>query len=68
VSRTVPAFAPVSSWSSGLVAAPQRRAARTRSLAGSSEPLFNGVFRAHLIPDAVDGAIAETLARVASRR
>ena len=35
---------------------------------GASEPLFNGVFRARLIPDAVDGTIAETLARVASRR
>jgi GNAT superfamily N-acetyltransferase len=39
-----------------------------RVLTGASEPLFNGVFRASLPPDAVDGAIAETLARVASRR
>jgi GNAT superfamily N-acetyltransferase len=39
-----------------------------RVVTGISEPLFNGVFRASLSPDAVDGAIAETLARVASRR
>jgi GNAT superfamily N-acetyltransferase len=35
---------------------------------GASEALFNGVFRARLSPDAVDGTIADTLARVASRR
>ena len=39
-----------------------------RVLTGTSEPLFNGVFRASLMPEAVDGAIAETLSRVASRR
>jgi GNAT superfamily N-acetyltransferase len=39
-----------------------------RVVTGASEPLFNGVFRARLSPDAVDGAVAETLARVASRR
>ena len=37
-------------------------------MTGVSEPLFNGVFRARLIPDAVDGAIATTLAHVTSRR
>jgi hypothetical protein len=39
-----------------------------RVVPGVSEPLFNGAFRARLIPDAADGPIAETLARVASRR
>ena len=39
-----------------------------RVVTGVSEPLFNGVFRARLRPDAVDGAIATTLAYVASRR
>jgi GNAT superfamily N-acetyltransferase len=39
-----------------------------RVVTGTSEPLFNGVFRASLPPGAVDGAIAGTLARVASRR
>ena len=39
-----------------------------RVLTGASEPLFNGVFRARLNPEAVDSAIADTLARVASRR
>jgi GNAT superfamily N-acetyltransferase len=39
-----------------------------RVVTGVSEPLFNGVFRASLMPDAVDGTIDETLARVASRR
>jgi GNAT superfamily N-acetyltransferase len=39
-----------------------------RVVTGASEPLFNGVFRARLSPDAVDGAVAETLARAASRR
>jgi GNAT superfamily N-acetyltransferase len=39
-----------------------------RVVTGASEPLFNGVFRASLMPDAVDDAIGETLARVASRR
>jgi hypothetical protein len=34
-----------------------------RVVTGASEPLFNGVFRARLIPDAVEGAITETLAR-----
>jgi GNAT superfamily N-acetyltransferase len=39
-----------------------------RVVTGVSEPLFNGVFRARLIPDAVDSAIATTLAHVAPRR
>lgn len=39
-----------------------------RVITGASEALFNGVFRARLSPDAVDGAIGKTLARVASRR
>jgi GNAT superfamily N-acetyltransferase len=39
-----------------------------RVVTGVSEPLFNGAFRARLIPDAVDDPIAKTLARVASRR
>ncbi len=39
-----------------------------RVVTGVAEPLFNGVFRARLIPDAVDGAIFTTLAHVASRR
>jgi GNAT superfamily N-acetyltransferase len=39
-----------------------------RVLTGVSEPLFNGVFRARLDPDAVDSAITTTLAQVASRQ
>jgi GNAT superfamily N-acetyltransferase len=39
-----------------------------RVVTGVSEPLFNGVFRARLIPNAVDSAIATTLAHVAPRR
>jgi hypothetical protein len=39
-----------------------------RVVTGVSEPLFNGVFRARLIPSAVDSAIATTLAHVAQRR
>jgi GNAT superfamily N-acetyltransferase len=39
-----------------------------RVVTGASEPLFNGVFRARLIPDAVDSAIAATLAHVVPRR
>jgi hypothetical protein len=39
-----------------------------RVVTGVSEPLFNGVFRARLIPNAVDSAIARTLAHVAPRR
>ena len=39
-----------------------------RVITGVSEALFNGVFRTRLSPDGVDGAIAETLARVSSRR
>ena len=39
-----------------------------RVITGASEALFNGAFRARLVPDAVDGPIDETLARVASRR
>jgi hypothetical protein len=35
---------------------------------GVSEPLFNGVFRTRLAPDAVESAIATTLAHLASRR
>ena len=39
-----------------------------RVVTGVSEPLFNGVFRTRLISDAVDSAIATTLAHVISRR
>jgi hypothetical protein len=39
-----------------------------RVVTGVSEPLFNGVFRTRLISDAVDSAIATTLAHVTSRR
>ena len=39
-----------------------------RVVTGVSEPLFNGVFRARLSPNAVDSAIATTLAHVAPRQ
>ena len=39
-----------------------------RVVTGASEPLFNGVFRARLSPNAVDSAIATTLAHLAPRR
>jgi GNAT superfamily N-acetyltransferase len=39
-----------------------------RVVTGVSEPLFNGVFRTRLAPDAVESAIATTLAHLASRR
>jgi GNAT superfamily N-acetyltransferase len=39
-----------------------------RVVTGAAVPLFNGVFRASLPHEAVDGAIAETIACVASRR
>src|SRR5215213_2704758 len=39
-----------------------------RVVTGVSEPLFNGVFRTRLAPDAFESAIATTLAHLASRR
>lgn len=38
-----------------------------RVVTGVSEPLFNGVFRAHLVPNTVNSAIATTLAHVGRR-